>query len=285
VYGNADYEIDYNEAFGESSHHMHLKSLQIGEFTFAGMSGCAANWGRNPAALATYAEIDRRHRAILAAREEAEADFAKVRAEIDAAHATKAKQISLTAPDRRKRAFRERIARLEEKRDCLIGKAAKAKEEVKASAAYAAYLDERWRASPEIARLNRGELIGVIRDSGAAPERTIALTHERLYRMHEDAPGIMLYVFGHKHAFTNTTHRGSRFVTVGALHRPVSVVPEADPDEGWHNVHNINDGNYAIIELRGGAIEVTYVPFSPSFAGWRRSQDTYLGSTVPWVPS
>jgi hypothetical protein len=169
--------------------------------------------------------------------------------------------------------------------DRLIGKAENAKEEIAASAAYAAYLEERWRASAEIAKINREALIGFIRESGDSPERTVVLTHERLYRMHEDVPGIMLYVFGHKHAFTNTTHRGSRFVTVGALHRPVSVVPEKDRDEGWHNVHNINDGNYAIIELRAGAIDVTCVPFSPSFAGWRRSQDTYLGSTVPWVPS
>jgi predicted phosphodiesterase len=116
VYGNADYELSYDEEFGKSRHHLHLKSLRAGDFTFIGMSGCAANWGRNPAALATYAEIDRRHHAILAAREEAEADFAKARAEIDAAHATKVKRASLTAADRRKRAFRERLARLEEKR-------------------------------------------------------------------------------------------------------------------------------------------------------------------------
>ena len=80
-----------------------------------------------------------------------------------------------------------------------------------------------------------------------------------------------------------TRHTRSRFVTVGTVSRPVSVVPEEIEDESWSHVRNINDGNYAIIEMgTGRGVSATCVPLNPNFEGWRRLQDTFVGD-VPWV--
>lgn len=67
----------------------------------------------------------------------------------------------------------------------------------------------------EIASWNRARLIEVIK--AGDPKRTVIVTHDRLYRMHEDVPGVPLYLFGHKHEFSDTDWKGSRYLNVSIL--------------------------------------------------------------------
>lgn len=71
------------------------------------------------------------------------------------------------------------------------------------------------RANREIERRNRAGLVEVIRQGD--PRCTIVVTHDRLYRMHEDVPGVPLYLFGHKHEPVDNAYQGSRYLNVSHL--------------------------------------------------------------------
>lgn len=277
VYGNADHELSYFRCFGELCHHLHLRSMLFGEFTIVGFSGCSANWGRNPIAMALAAQVEHDFRHVTAAYEEMDRAVNEARAEVQRVHEAGLEKIAAKAKDRRRREYLAKVRGLEEKRDRLLWRASAPLTQIEESSEYAEYTEARWRSWKEASTQNRQALVDAIKTSDAPPEKTIVVTHERLFRMHEEVSGILLYVSGHNHKFKNTLYRGSRFVTVGALHQPICVVPEADEDEGWHNVHFINEGNYAVIELRGSELDVACISIDPSFAGWRRIRDVYHG--------
>lgn len=67
-------------------------------------------------------------------------------------------------------------------------------------------------ADREILSCNLRNLIETIRLGDHS--RTIVVTHDRLFRMHESVPGVPLYVFGHKHQFSDTHWKGSRYLNV-----------------------------------------------------------------------
>ncbi len=50
VYGNWDRRLPYDADFGPSCHHLHLRPVECGGWTFAGISGIPRSWGLNPIA-------------------------------------------------------------------------------------------------------------------------------------------------------------------------------------------------------------------------------------------
>ena len=84
--------------------------------------------------------------------------------------------------------------------------------------------------------LNRAALAAVIKESNADPTRTVLVTHDRLFGIDRDFPGLSLHLFGHRHGFKMTSHRGTAFVNVSALDDP------------------INGDSYTIIEIDGDRI-------------------------------
>ena len=62
------------------------------------------------------------------------------------------------------------------------------------------------------------------------------VTHERLFGIDRDFPGLSLHLFGHRHGFKMTTHKGTACVNVSALDDP------------------INGDSYTIIEIDGDRI-------------------------------
>ncbi|HEX9464485.1 MAG TPA: metallophosphoesterase family protein [Alphaproteobacteria bacterium] len=104
------------------------------------------------------------------------------------------------------------------------------------------------RHAREVQRRNRASLADVIASSRAGQKRTIVVTHERQYRVHEDMPDVPLFLFGHRHGFESATFRGAQFVNV-------SVLDDALPPRD-----DISLGTYTILELSSHGIEARPVP-------------------------
>lgn len=111
------------------------------------------------------------------------------------------------------------------------------------------------RGAREIQRRNREALADVIATSRTGPKRTIVVTHERQYRVHEDLPDVPLFLFGHRHGFESATFRGAQFVNV-------SVLDDALPPRD-----NVSLGTYTILELTSDGIAARPV----SLRGRRRA--------------
>ena len=92
------------------------------------------------------------------------------------------------------------------------------------------------KAEREALFLNRAALAAMIKESNAEPTRTVLVAHDRLFGIDRDFPGLSLHLFGHRHGFKMTSHRGTAFVNVSALDDP------------------INGDSYTIIEIDGDRI-------------------------------
>jgi predicted phosphodiesterase len=152
-------------------------------------------------------------------------------------------------------------------------------------------VDANWGRNPfalsrrcaDVGRANRRALARAIAKCGYDAQSMIVVTHDRLYRTAADMPDIPLFLFGHRHGFYDREFKGSRFVNVSVLDRPVSVErPSERRKKGCDGIFNINDGTYTIIEMsRPKDIVVRSKAFRPSFDGWDRLDDIFVGR--PWV--
>jgi predicted phosphodiesterase len=114
------------------------------------------------------------------------------------------------------------------------------------------------RHARAIQHRNRQALADVIAISRAGPKRTIVVTHERQYRVHDDLAGVPLFLFGHRHGFEAATFKGAQFVNV-------SVLDDALPPR-----EDIALGTYTILELRSDGIQARPVPLRGAAARLRR---------------
>ena len=65
VYGNWDYELDYDQSFGPACHHLHLNLVKAGGFCFVGFSGVPVQWGKNPIAARAVHQVTYKHRDVI----------------------------------------------------------------------------------------------------------------------------------------------------------------------------------------------------------------------------
>ena len=139
-------------------------------------------------------------------------------------------------------------------------------------------------AERQVESLNRRALVKTIQRSKEDPHRIVVVTHGRIYRTSDDLSGIPLFLFGHQHGFKDTSFKGSRFVNVSVLDRPLTVKPVGKKrvkEEDWRN---INTGNYAIIEVRDPqSISVRCVDFQPNFDDWKPVGGSLVFAGIPWV--
>ena len=92
------------------------------------------------------------------------------------------------------------------------------------------------RAERDALLLNRAALAAMLKELNAEATRTVLVTHDRLFGIDRDFPRLSLHLFGHRHGFKMTSHRGTAFVNVSALDDP------------------INGDSYTIIEVDGDQI-------------------------------
>jgi predicted phosphodiesterase len=127
--------------------------------------------------------------------------------------------------------------------------------------------------------------------------RTVLVTHERVTRLGERFPGLLMHVFGHIHAFDLFDRKGCLHVNVSALDRMLPVLPRASSrvvkgltlNENFHefegSLRYVNAGNYAVIEVdASGRTNVECRFFQHAYEDWRAVyNDTRLfgGPLVP----
>lgn len=248
VYGNWDAQLPYDADFGPNCHHLHLRAVECGGWALAGFSGLPVQWGLNPIAAAMRQEVSQRHRTVVAALAEAKAAARSLRSR---RHPTAAAALA-------------RVKKIE------------------ASRAYAAYATDLRKVARDILAANRRRLAAVIKTSSAGPQRTIVVTHERLYRVEADLASVPLFLFGHRHGFQSFSFKGAQFVNVSALDDWATVGPSGAGRSASKGLRNVKVGAYTVIELRRDRFTARSVRLAPRLTGWTVLEDKKVPG-APWL--
>lgn len=280
VYGNWDNQLPYDRTFGPLCHHLHLSPFRLDDVTFVGFSGVPVNWGLNPFALAIEERVNERHRPVLSALDELIQTGRVSEDCIRAEHAARVAELDTQTRDKRRLVYKDKIRLWAQERDKLLTLARRPAQELKEVKEYQSYEQDLAGAYPEILKLNRAALAAIVADLETA--RTIVVTHERPTRTHEDLQGVPLFLFGHRHGFSDKSHRGSRFVNVSAAENPVLVRPAKGSKAGGDTKRNMNAGSYTIIEASESNVQVRPVFFPVDFVNWVRI-DGWAMRAAPYV--
>lgn len=268
VYGNWDHDLAYDHVFHERCKHLHGSAVPVGDLLFTGYSGCEMQWGLNPVWRNLLKDVEASHQPLMEKVAAAEAADRVQSAKIDDACDAESREITTKARDRRRRSYKMRLEAIERKRERLKMLKCRKVERVRESRAFRTYSVARSNAWREAASRNRTEVISRIQQSGHDPSRVILVTHERLYRLHEDCPGLGAHLFGHRHGFKVSKQHGTTFVNVSAL----------DP---WSLVH----ATYGVIMWErdsGYVVERRQLPRADELAArCMRYRDTEIGQSVP----
>jgi Icc-related predicted phosphoesterase len=225
VYGNWDHKLSYEASFGRNCHLVHSNVTAIGDFYFTGFSGCPTNWGRNPIAQRLERRLKRTHKPVLEA--------------LSYAESLRSKQTNFAGKQKAKKQI----------------------EKIKATKAFKDYDFQMRSSKSEVLRLNRKTMGSAVRQMGVDPRRCVVITHERLARLSEELPGTLLHVFGHIHRFSDQHFKGTRFIDVAALDRPVAAGFRTEENSSEDAVCSLDAGNYVVIEISPSlAVEATCVP-------------------------
>lgn len=231
IYGNWDNRLEYDRVFSASFSHLHGRVATAGDLSFVGFSGCGANWGRNPHWLELIADVQSSHRGILEELESAKTRDRTLRLQIREACESALCDLASRADDKRRKGYRARVHAIETRWLRQQELQCRNAERIMDSKSYAAYESAHEAALTEVEMRNRAALLRVSREHLLEPARTVVVTHDRLYRLPEDFPGLGAHLFGHRHGFKVTKQRGTIFVNVSTL----------DPTAQF-------DAQYAIIE-------------------------------------
>ncbi len=252
VYGNWDYEFSYESCFVKNSFHLHHNMQSIGGYYFIGFSGCDANWGNNPIKIKLYDEVNENHRNILSLIELCEENIEKEKNKIILRYNEKIKKAGNAKIDKRSKAFKQKIKRINNKKDIEVEGLWTKMEKLKSREIYKKYIKDKRNAYNEVTNVNRDELACLIKDSGVDPKKLIVVTHDRFFRLAEyfSCPPI-INLFGHKHGFKHTVFKDSHYINVSVLDRLSLVIPHCyKADDYWvDDVKKINSGNYCVIKI------------------------------------
>jgi predicted phosphodiesterase len=150
--------------------------------------------------------------------------------------------------------------------------------------AYQEYQRQLRSAEIEVLKLNRDSIGTAISKAGIDPRKCVVVTHERVARLSEQAPGVPLHLFGHLHKFSEHSFKSTKYVNVAALDRPVSARPRARAKWQKQDCRNFNAGNYTTIEIDGSqAITIRCLFLPHDYPDWIALEDRrYDGAE--WVP-
>jgi predicted phosphodiesterase len=139
-------------------------------------------------------------------------------------------------------------------------------------------------AKSSILELNRESVQRAIRNASVDPHKCVVVTHQRLARLSDEIPGALLHLFGHIHRFSDQIYKGTRYVDVAALDRPVPVRPRAKKRWTMEDCRNVNAGNYVTIEISSSrAISAQCVYMRREYPEWLPLEDTRVLAT-DWIP-
>jgi hypothetical protein len=149
---------------------------------------------------------------------------------------------------------------------------------------YQRYARQLQSAGNEALRLNRESLRKAIKKAEIDPRNCVIVTHERLARLSERIPGVLLHLFGHLHTFSDRSFKTTRYVDVAALDRPVSVRPRTGETWRKQDCRNLNAGNYVKIEISSShEIKTQCVKFVDNYPNWIPLEDRRYNG-IEWIP-
>jgi predicted phosphodiesterase len=280
IFGNWDRELNHDQLFAPCCHHLHLSPISIGNFTFVGLSDPTAPWQPNARALSTELELRNRHKAVLnklkAARSAAKAELESIAADLRA----RLKELEAFPGDKRRLTFKAQVQAAHQQARTRSDLADRPFYELQKLNEYVAFQSDWDAANGVILDEERSTLAGQVQAVGK--ERSIVVTHDRLAHTSSDLAGVPLFLFGHRHRFSQTTYRGSQFVNISVAGNAVLVRPANRRHAEFDEYRNLNTGNYVIIELRGGRFQARPVPLPVDSSGWERVEDMAM-PYAPWT--
>lgn len=307
IYGNWDGESAYAPIGIDNAQHLHLSLHKAKDMYFAGFSGCQSNWGKNPISADFETNPVARHEAANRIIDEIRSSCAQRQAALTRAFKKDlGVRLAEHGPiDKRTNAYRN----LEDGVRCRYHteqrKLTREKDRLRLPRAStfggknmtkqeAEDVRARKLISREVAHLNRKQLLDVVRSSGVEPSQLMLVTHDRLYRLDEDLPGLKFHVFGHRHGFKHTVQKGTHILNVSALGEVRTVIPRGflegaePPDEAEEfygdQSRNVNVGTYCVIDVRkDGQVEVVSksLPFDANRWALLEGSRMYSAPCIP----
>ena len=139
-------------------------------------------------------------------------------------------------------------------------------------------------AKSSILKLNRASVRKAIGSASVDPRKCVVVTHERLARLGEEIPGTLLHLFGHIHHYSDHIYKGTRYVDVATLDRPVPVRPRAKKRWTMEDCGNVNAGNYVTIEINSSQrISAECVYMRREYPDWLPLEDSRV-LAKDWIP-
>jgi hypothetical protein len=139
-------------------------------------------------------------------------------------------------------------------------------------------------AKSSILKLNRAGVRKAIGSASVDPRKCVVVTHERLARLGEEIPGTLLHLFGHIHHYSDHIYKGTRYVDVATLDRPVPVRPRAKKRWTMEDCGNVNAGNYVTIEINSSQrISAECVYMRREYPDWLPLEDSRV-LAKNWIP-
>lgn len=279
IYGNWDHKLGYAETFGRNLHHLHLAPFKAGPVSFVGFSGCTAGWGQNPEAQRLDAEVDTAHSEIIERLDALKAEERKAKAVIEADH--KAAVDALNATSRRGPS-QKKMKALDTARDRKLAELSIPLEEIQKTDAYRRYMDDRASVSTETLAKNRRDLSELVGQMKGEKERLVVVTHDRLGTTQADFPEVPIFLFGHRHGFSDTVYKGARYINVSALDMRRLLRPkQPSRGDGFEVFRNLNVGNYAVLEwTQDSGFQVERIALE-TVAGWEENWELETAFQMP----
>ena len=104
-----------------------------------------------------------------------------------------------------------------------------------------------------------------------AAKRTIVVTHERCFRLHEHMPGLAAHLFGHRHGFQVSRRNGTTFVNASDVASGSwRIFQDGNGRCGSEKVDG-EPGSYAVIEFLEQEVRVQRVPLPIEVAPPRKT--------------
>jgi Icc-related predicted phosphoesterase len=139
-------------------------------------------------------------------------------------------------------------------------------------------------ANRDILKLNREAIQKSLKRAAVDPRKSVIVTHERLARLNEDFAGTLLHLYGHIHRYSDQLYRGTRYIDVATLDRPVPVRPSGKAKWTMEDCRNVNAGNYVSIEISSSQnINSQCVYLQREYPDWLPLEESRILARG-WVP-
>lgn len=247
VFGNWDYDLNYEASLSNRCTLLHHNIERIEGFFITGFSGCPTKWGKNPIYLDNQKKLEEKHKSILSQLDDERRRVADQKLEVEDKHQEELDSVRSRSSDRRLKEYKKKVARIEARKEREFEKAEKAIERMFRTSEYKQYEGERRKLAKSTLLRNRIQLFDKIRSSSIPDEKLIIVTHERMHKIAEEGVSPLLHIYGHIHEYKFGLFKGTYYLNAAAI------------DNGFSELFGrkeILPEGYCIVTLFAGKVSV-----------------------------